>query len=82
MFVFEKSTKTLKLDLGNVDCLKFFASDSDIEAFRKYNKFNVQLIVGDLDINEYEGVRTPQAMIKDYEILPIAQEEERWEDSF
>ena len=82
VFVFEKSSKTLKLDLGNVACLKFFASDNDIKAFRKYDKFNVQLIVGDLDINEYEGVRTPQAMIKDYEITPILQEEERWEDSF
>lgn len=82
VFVFEKSSKTLKLDLGNVGCLKFFASDNDIEAFRKYDKFNVQLIVGDLGINEYEGVKTPQAMIKDYEIIPVVQEEERWEDNF
>lgn len=82
VFVFEKSSKTLKLDLGNVGCLKFFATDNDIEAFRKYDKFNVQLIVGDLDINEYEGVKTPQAMIKDYEITPIAEEKEDWADCF
>lgn len=82
VFVFEKSSKTLKLDLGNVGCLKFFASDNDIEAFRKYDKFNVQLIVGDLGINEYEGIKTPQAMIKDYEIIPIVEEKEDWADCF
>ena len=81
IFVFEKSTTTLKVQLGDLACLKFFASPNDVERFRKHNKFRIELVVGELSVNEWEGVKTPQCMIKEYEITPI-NTVESWEDSF
>lgn len=79
VFVFEKSMKTLKLDLGGLNCLKFFASDDDVTRFRKYKEFEVELVVGDLSVNEYEGVKTPQCIIQKYEVHEI---NEDWNDCF
>ena len=79
VFVFEKSMKTLKLNLGGLNCLKFFASDDDVARFRKYKEFEVELIIGDLSVNEYEGVKTPQCIIQKYEVHEI---NEDWDDCF
>lgn len=85
VYVFEKSTTTIKLDLNGLSCLKFFAKPQDVKAFNQYDKFNLELIVGDLSINEYNGYTTPQCNIIDYEISSVIDSQEiddNWEEWF
>lgn len=82
VFIFEKTTTTLKLNIDGVGCLKFFAKAEDIEAFKKYKNFKVELVLGELSINEWEGIKSPQCIIQDYEITEIKPIKESWEDTF
>lgn len=82
VFVFEKKTTTIKIVCGDLSCIKFFAKPEDVEAFKKYDEFELEMVVGDCGINEWEGVVTPQAVIKEYEIKPIEKKIESWEDLF
>lgn len=82
ILVFTKNTTTLKLHFKNCDCIKFFATQDDIINFKKHFKFEVELVLKNLTINEYEGTKTPQAIIDKYEIHPIPLTEENWIDSF
>lgn len=78
--IFRKSTTTIKLSFGELSCLKFFASEQEANEFENISKVKIGLIVGELGVNEYNGVVTPQCIIKDYEI--IEDKEESWEDLF
>lgn len=78
--IFRKSTTTIKLSFGELSCLKFFANEQEANEFENISKVKIGLIVGELGVNEYNGVLTPQCIIKDYEI--IEDEEESWEDLF
>ena len=85
VFIFEKTTTTIKLDFDGIGCLKFFASNKTKEDFTKYKNFEIEMIVGNLGINEYNGFITPQCEILDYEISePIFQNDKNigWEDLF
>lgn len=85
VYVFNKTTTTLKLDLQGLSCLKFFASENDIKEFMQYDNFHVNLVVGNLSINEYNGYKTPQCEIIDYEIIKndiLKNGKENWEDLF
>lgn len=82
VFVFEKSTTTLKLDINGLGCLKFFANENDINNFKKYKKFTVELILGDLSVNSYNNIDSPQCSIVDYEIIPYDEVKESWEENF
>lgn len=83
VFVYEKKTTTLKVQFGDLSCLKFSAKEEDVEAFTKYNKFNLEIIVGSCSTNEYNGIVTPQCHIIDYEINPINDEiKEEWDELF
>lgn len=80
IFIFRKSTTTIKLSFGELSCLKFFASEQEANEFENISKVKIGLIVEELGVNEYNGVVTPQCIIKDYEF--IEDEEESWEDLF
>ena len=85
VFIFEKTTTTIKLDFDGVGCLKFFASDKNKEDFTKYKNFEIEMIVGNLGINEYNGYVTPQCEILDYEIHESIFQNDKnvgWEDLF
>lgn len=83
VFVYKKNITTLKLQVGDLAILKFFASEKDIEAFSQYDEFEVELIVGDCETNEYMGSFTPQCNIVNYEIHPITKKDTyEWEDIF
>ena len=82
VFVFEKNSTTLKLVIDGVNFLKFFATPSDIEAFKTYQKFEIELVVGELSVNEWDDIKTPQCIIQNYEIHPIATKQENWEENF
>lgn len=81
VFIYEKSTTTIKVQLGNLACLKFFAKESDVEAFTENDSFEIEMVVGDCSVNEYMGACTPQAVIQKYEIHKKTTEK-RWEDLF
>lgn len=78
--IFRKTTTTIKLNFGELSCLKFFASEQEANEFENISKTKIGLVVGELGVNEYNGVVTPQCIIKDYEI--IKDKEESWEDLF
>lgn len=85
VFVYKKTTSTLKVQIGNLSIMKFFASEKEVEDFMKHENFTVELIVGDCKVSEYNGVITPQCSLIDYEITPVAEDDEDnfdWEDIF
>ena len=84
VYVFEKNSATIKIDLGCVNFIKFFATKADVEAFRKYSRFEIELVVGELSVNVWDGVKTPQAIIKKYEIVPQEDvwDEDSWMEDF
>lgn len=84
IFIFKKSTTTIKIDINGLGCLKFFSSDQDAENFSKYDNFEIEMIVGNLGVNEYNGFVSPQCEILDYEIKEtnFQNEEKSWEDLF
>lgn len=82
VFVYEKNTTTIKVQLGDLACLKFFSTPRDVEAFREHDMFEIEMVVGDCGVNEWEGNVTPQCVIMDYEIHGVEDNEEDWEELF
>ena len=82
VFVYEKNTTTIKVQLGDLACLKFFSTPRDVEAFREHDMFEIEMVVGDCGVNEWEGKVTPQCVIMDYEIHDVEDKEEDWEELF
>jgi len=78
--IFKKNTNTIKLTINDVDFIKFFADDKDITNFSKPD-FTIEMIV-ELSTNEWNGVVSPQAIIKDYEIVEDEDKDLDWEDLF
>lgn len=77
---FAKKTNTVKLTTNGVDFLKFQANDKDIANFSKPD-FTIEMIV-ELSTNEWNGVVSPQAIIKDYEISENEDKDLTWESLF
>lgn len=71
--VFRKSTNTVKFNLYGVDFLKFRANEDDIEKFTRGGE--LEMVVS-LSTNEWNGVKTPNAIIESYEIT----EDDKWCD--
>lgn len=82
VFIFKKNTTTVKIQFGNLSCLMFFAKEEDVEAFTKHDVFDIELVVGECGINEYNGYITPQAIIQEYEIIPVKDGNADWSDLF
>lgn len=80
--IYEKSTTTIKLFINGLSCLLFFAKLEDIEAFTKYNTFEIKMIVNGCGINEWEGNSYPQCNIIDYEISPFEEYNNDWSELF
>lgn len=78
--VFVKKSTTIKLTANNLEFILFFASDKDVEALLKPN-ISVEMIV-ELSINEWNGVKSPQCIIKKYEVHEAKPVEEDWETLF
>ena len=67
---------------GNFGTVNVLVANEDINSFRKYDKFEVELVVKNLTINEWEGIQTPQCIIDKYEIHLINETNENWLDCF
>lgn len=81
--IFSKSTTTIKVSLGELSCIKFLAGESMINDFMripKNQKTEIELIVTNCDVNEWNGIVTPQCEIIDYEIHEINNIENDWEE--
>ena len=69
-----KNQNTLRIRCGNITLIKFFCSDLDKERFMCYNKFSLE-VVGNLNINEWNGKQYPQIVFDKYEIKPQTKKE-------
>lgn len=66
--MFRKTTTTIKLTQDNIAFIKFFCSEKMVEEFQNLNNKSVNVIF-ELDVNEYNGVKSPQCNIIEYEIV-------------
>lgn len=81
--IYQKNTTTIKLVLGNLSCIKFFAGESMVNDFLQAQKdgiVDIELIITNCDINEWEGNITPQCEIVEYEIHKIENQDNSLED--
>ena len=82
VIVYAKRTKTVKLQYGDVEVMKFRAKAEDVEMLTN-SKCNIECIVT-LETNEWNGKVSPQAVVSEWNITPIEDddEDESWEDCF
>lgn len=78
--VFVKRTKTVKISFGQTSVVKFMAKQEDVDLLQS-KKCQIECIVT-LEVNEYNGVESPQAKIETWEIKEIEDKEEDWMDWF
>lgn len=78
--VFVKRTKTVKIEFGQTSIMKFMAKQEDVDLLQS-KKCQIECIVT-LEVNEYNGVESPQAKIESWEIKEVEDKEESWEDWF
>lgn len=81
--VFVKKTTTVKITKGNVSFLKFQCDDETAQLLQR-EKCKVSMIVT-LEVNEWNGVESPQATVEEWEISKIEDKdasEENWMDLF
>lgn len=67
--VIGKNKDTLKISKNGITYIKFFAKDL-INEISKYNEMQLT-IVGTANLNEWNGIVTPQLFIKDIDIKEI-----------
>lgn len=72
--------KTVRATIGQTSILKFNAKKDDV-ALLQNKKCEIECIVT-LEVNEYNGVESPQAKIETWEIREVEDKEENWMDWF
>ena len=65
--IFRKATTTIKLTKNGISFIKFFCSDETVKEFENLNGKAVNIIF-EIEVNEYNGVKSPQCNIIEYEI--------------
>ena len=78
--IFRKTTTTIKLTQNNISFIKFFCQEKMVEEFENLNNKSVNVIF-EIDINEYNGIKSPQCNIIEYEIVEndILKNEEKFD---
>lgn len=82
--VFQKKTTTVKITIDGIAFLLFMAKEDDVEKLMEYDVFDMDMVVR-LDANEWNGVESPQATVKEWEISVVENDgvsEEDWMDLF
>ena len=84
--IFRKTTTTIKLTKNGISFIKFFCSDETVKEFENLNGKAVNIIF-EIEVNEYNGVKSPQCNIIEYEIekniiLKNEEEEFDWDKIF
>lgn len=81
--VFQKKTTTVKITIDAIAFLLFMAKEDDVEKLMEYDVFDMDMVVR-LDVNEWNGVESPQATVEEWEISQVKNgvSEEDWMDLF
>lgn len=82
--VFQKKTTTVKIMIDGIAFLLFMAKGDDVERLMEHDVFDIDMVVR-LDVNEWNGVESPQATIEEWEISAVENNsvsEEDWMDLF
>lgn len=82
--MFQKKTTTVKIMIDGIAFLLFMAKGDDVERLMEYDVFDIDMVVR-LDVNEWNGVESPQALIQEWEISVVEDNnasEENWMDLF
>lgn len=82
--VFQKKTITVKIMIDGIAFLLFMAKGDDVERLMEHDVFDIDMVVR-LDVNEWNGVESPQATIEEWEISAVENNsvsEEDWMDLF
>lgn len=67
--VMGKTGRTLKLNKDGIDIIWFFISNADKELLLSDKTYKLE-IIGTMGINEWNGVRTPQLIVEQFETSP------------
>ena len=79
--VFQKKTTTVKIMIDGIAFLLFMAKEEDVEKLMEHDVFDIDM-VAKLDVNEWNGVESPQGRIESWEIRAIEDKQEDWKDLF
>lgn len=76
-----KNLNTIKFVVDGVEFIKFKANDELITLATSVPSFQLEVICK-LSVNEWQGVKTPQAIIEKYEFTNLQKENLDFEDIF
>ena len=79
--VFQKKTTTVKIMIDDIAFLLFMATEDDVEKLMEHDVFDIDMIVR-LNVNEWNGVESPQGMVESWEIEQIEDVEDDWRKFF
>lgn len=60
-----KNKNTIKFKIGDIEFIKFKSCEEEYEALTQYNSIKME-VVGQCSVNEYNGTKTYQVVIADY----------------
>ena len=78
--VFVKKTTTAKITKDDVSFLKFQCDDETVQLLQS-ERCKVSMIVT-LDVNEWNGVESPQGTVESWEVEKVEEDGFNWEDLF
>jgi hypothetical protein len=68
--IYKKKGNTIRIKLPNLDLMLFKASEEDCEVLQENNSGYVEInLVGRCALNEFNGIKTPQILIEEYEVV-------------
>lgn len=79
--IYKKRTTTIKVTINGVSFLLFMANQNQVEQFSFDGKKKINMIVT-LNTNEFNGVVSPQAKIKKFELEDVKEDEFDWDSIF
>lgn len=79
--IYKKRTTTIKITIDGVSFLLFMANENQVKKFNFDGKKKISMIVN-LSTNEFNGVVSPQAKIKKFEIEDVSENEFDWNSIF
>lgn len=79
--IYKKRTTTIKVTIDGVSFLLFMANQNQVEQFSFDGKKKINMIVT-LNTNEFNGVVSPQAKIKKFELENVKEDEFDWDSIF
>lgn len=76
-----KNKNTIKFTLNNIDFWKFMLTKEELEKWKKYDKFNLEIIYT-LGVNNWNNKINCKAIIQKYEIKEYVEQDIDWDSLF